>query len=257
MKAIILAAGCGTRLRPYTNQTPKCMVKLADKPLLHYQIDTLVNAGFDDIVVVGGYFCEKIRGDNIKIAINKDYESTNMVKTLFCAEEFINDGEDLLITYGDIIYEPRVLKSLINTNSPIAISIDIDWEKLWQIRMEDPLSDAETLKLKDKIYVEELGKKPRSRREIQGQYMGLIKVRADTVKAFKETWHSLDKKSFYDGEDIDNIYMTSFIQKFIDDGFKVEAAFTKGGWLEVDSRDDLDLYNELYRNNDLSKIIRL
>ena len=47
--------------------------------------------------------------------------------------------------------------------------------------------------------------------------------------------------------------MTSFIQKFIDDGFKVEAAFTKGGWLEVDSRDDLDLYNELYRNNDLVK----
>ena len=123
---------------------------------------------------MGGYFCEKIRGDNIKIAINKDYESTNMVKTLFCAEEFINDGEDLLITYGDIIYEPRVLKSLINTNSPIAISIDLDWEKLWQIRMEDPLSDAETLKLKDKIYVEELGKSQEVV-EIQGQYMGLIK----------------------------------------------------------------------------------
>ena len=55
MKAIILAAGTGSRLMPLTAEKPKCMVKLAGRPLLHRQIETLRGAGVDVIILVGGY----------------------------------------------------------------------------------------------------------------------------------------------------------------------------------------------------------
>lgn len=257
MKVIILAAGCGTRLRPYTNTIPKCMVKLADKSLLHHQINVLRSAGLQDIVVVGGYYSEKIQAENIKIIVNQNFNSTNMVATLFCAEDHMIDGEDLLITYGDIIYEEKILKSLMASTAPISVSIDQDWERLWKIRMDDPLSDAETLKLKNEVYIEEIGKKPKTLKDIQGQYMGLIKIRADTIKEFRNTWKVLDKNDLYDGKDFHNMYMTSYIQKLIDNGLKVKAVFSKSGWLEIDSKSDLDLYNELHTNNELEKFITL
>ena len=99
MKVIILAAGFGNRLKPYTNDKPKCMVELLGKPILQYQIETLNALGLDDIVVVGGYHIEKIKGRNLKIIKNEQYDCTNMVSSLFCAEDFINQDKDLIILY--------------------------------------------------------------------------------------------------------------------------------------------------------------
>ena len=256
MKVIILAAGYGNRLRPYTNETPKCMVELAGKPILHHQIDILNAAGLKDILVVGGYFIEKISGKDFKIIKNENYHCTNMVSSLFCAQEFMSEEEDLLIAYSDIIYEERVLKSLINTNASLAISVDKNWMELWKARMDNPLDDAETFKVKDGKILE-LGKKPNDLEDIQGQYIGLIKVRADFIGEFCSTWRKLDRKATYDGKNFDNMYMTSFIQKFINSGTKVEAAFTNGGWLEIDTERDLHLYRHLYQINELDKFIKL
>ncbi|MDC3102756.1 phosphocholine cytidylyltransferase family protein [Gammaproteobacteria bacterium] len=257
MKVIILAAGSGNRLKPYTNDKPKCMVELLGKPILQYQVETLNALGLDDILVVGGYHIEKIKGYQFKIIKNEQYDCTNMVSSLFCAEDFINQNEDLIISYSDIIFEKEVLENLLKSNAPIAISVDKNWSNLWQTRMENPLDDAETLKIKDEIYVRELGKKPKNIQEIEGQYMGLIKVRSDFIIEFCNTWHSLDKKDTYDGQDFKNMYMTSFLQVFINRGIKVEAAFTNGGWLEIDTKDDLELYHSLHENNKLDMLIKL
>ena len=257
MKVIILAAGCGTRLLPYTKETPKCMVKLANKPLLHHQIETLHSVGLEDITVVGGYCADKINGQNIKKIINKKFDSTNMVSTLFCAESLMTNGEDLLITYGDIIYEARVLENILKSKASISVCVDKNWMDLWQVRMEDPLLDAETLKLKDGNKITELGKKPQNIKEIQGQYMGLIKISGGMISEFKHKWHNLDRNVFYDGKDFHNMFMTSFIQQFIDSGIDVEAAFTDGGWLEIDSNKDLELYNKLFFEKSLNHLIKI
>tara|TARA_Y100000591_G_C21753375_1_gene656038 strand:- start:500 stop:1201 length:702 start_codon:yes stop_codon:yes gene_type:complete len=233
------------------------MVELLGKPILQYQVETLNALGLDDILVVGGYHIEKIKGFKFKIIKNEQYDCTNMVSSLFCAEDFINQNEDLIISYSDIIFEKEVLKNLLKSNAPIAISVDKNWSNLWQTRMENPLDDAETLKIKDEIYVRELGKKPKNIQEIEGQYMGLIKIRSDFISEFCNTWHSLDKKDTYDGQDFKNMYMTSFLQVFINRGIKVEAAFTNGGWLEIDTKDDLELYHNLHENNKLDMFIKL
>lgn len=257
MKAIILAAGQGTRLRPHTDNKPKCMVELAGKPMLHRQLEVLRNGGITEIVIVGGYKADKLEATNTTIVINPNYDSTNMVSTLFCAQHHMQDGEDLLIAYGDIVYEPKVLQSLIATNAPIAIGVDRQWQRLWQARMEDPLADAETLKLTDTSRITELGKKPTSLEEIQGQYMGLIKIRGDFISTFKNFWHQLDKNAIYDGKDFNNMYMTSFLQLLIDNGFEARAAFTDNGWVEVDTVEDLEHYEELHRAGELKRFVSL
>ena len=256
MRAIILAAGEGTRLQPYTNNTPKCMVSLAGKPLLHRQIEVLRSINIEKIMVVGGFCSKSIDCLGAETALNQNYMKTSMVSTLFCAEEWMND-EDLLICYGDIVYEPRVLESLIACSSPICVSIDKSWKILWDLRMDDPLLDAETLRLADSDRIIQIGKKATSYDQINGQYIGLIKVRSDFVRPFKDAWHSLDRQKIYDGKDLENMYMTSFLQHLIDIDFDVRAAFTENGWLEVDTAEDLELYERCFYEGTLKEIINL
>jgi choline kinase len=123
--------------------------------------------------------------------------------------------------------------------------------------MDDPLSDAETLKLADGDHIVELGKKPLSLDDIQGQFMGLIKVRGDSVQAFRDAWHRLDRNGVYDGKDFDNMYTTSFIQNLIDTGHDVRAAFTDNGWIEVDTVEDLEHYESMQRKGTLQNFVRL
>lgn len=257
MRAIILAAGQGTRLRPYTDDRPKCMVEIAGKPLLHHQVAALRGVGVDNILLVGGYRADRLDATNVEIDINPRFAETNMVNTLFCAEDWMQAGADLLIAYGDIVYEPRVLRTLIDIDAPFALSVDREWQRLWELRMEDPLSDAETLKLEDGNRVVELGRKPRSLAEIQGQYMGLIKVRGDSIRVFRQAWHDLDRNALYDGKDFDNMYMTSFIQHLIDVGHEVRAAFTDNGWIEIDTVADLERYTHLQKTGELDRFVKL
>lgn len=257
MRAIILAAGQGTRLRPYTNDRPKCMVELLGKPMLHRQIEVLRAAGVNDITLVGGYCASGLKADGVDVVLNPRYAETNMVSTLFCAESVMTDGEDLLIAYGDIVYESRVLESVLRNDGQLSVAVDLQWRRFWEIRMENPLADAETLKLDAYDCIVELGKKPNDYSEIQGQYMGLIKVRGDQVAVFRAAWHGLDRDGKYDGKDFDNMYMTSFLQHLISGGWKAKAAFTNNGWLEVDTVEDLDQYHQMHKAGQLSSFIQL
>jgi choline kinase len=241
VKAVILAAGQGTRLRPLTNDRPKCMVELQGKPLIDHQTEVLRHAGITDLHVVAGYLADRLNRPGVTKHINPDFATTNMVSTLFCAADLLTGDEDIVIGYGDIVYEARVLEALLACDAPLCLAVDLDWRTYWQARMEDPLADAETLKLTDDNKITELGKKPTSYDDIQGQYMGLIKIRADHVRKFHEVWTALDPEALYDGKDLPNMFMTSFLQHLIDTGWDVRAAFTKNGWLEVDAPEDLAL----------------
>lgn len=246
MKTIILAAGMGNRLQPYTNDIPKCMVKLQGKPILHWQVEVMESCGLHrrDMLLVGGYKADKITPKDISLTTNPSYATTNMVATLFCAREHMVPGEDLLISYGDIVYEPAVLKAVLAGQGDLVVAADIDWERLWSQRMDNPLDDAETFKVEDGHLVE-LGKKPQSRRDIDAQYIGLIMVPGSTVSRFVAAYDALDPGRTYDGKDLANMYMTSFIQELIDNGWNVHPAFFNGGWIEVDTADDLEFYESL------------
>ena len=211
-RAIILAAGQGTRLRPITNDKPKCLTPLNGKSLLARQVEVLETAGIRDIWVIGGYRIDQIKALGYACIENPKFATTNMVSTLFCAQDKMSDAEDILICYGDIIYQANNLATLLTSDAEIALMIDKDWRQLWELRLENPLEDAETLKLAADGSVLELGKKPDSYADIEGQYTGLIKIRKDKVKDFIRFYATLDQAKTYDGQSFDNMYMTSFLQ---------------------------------------------
>lgn len=244
MKIIVLAAGTGSRLSPYTNTMPKCMVPLNGKPLLHYQLDVLNSLGIEtkDIAIVGGYMQDAIVAPGIRQYRNDDYNTTNMVKTLFCAEEFMNDKEDLIIAYGDIVYESNVMAKVIDTAGDVVVAADLEWERLWTMRMSEPLEDAESFILDEHGYVRELGKKPKSKEDVEAQYIGLIKISASSVSFFRAFYHGMDRSAMYDNRSFPQMFMTSFLQCLIDNGWYVRPAFIRGGWIEIDTVSDLQAY---------------
>jgi choline kinase len=229
------------------------MVPFFGIPLIERQLKTFNSAGINDITIVGGYKAESLNVLNLNKVLNKKFAVTNMVFTLFCAEKAIKANEDLIISYGDILFEPKVLSALISSDAAISVIVDRAWLSLWSERMVNPLDDAETLKL-DGDRIIEIGRKPTSYSDIQGQYIGLVKVSAEYVNDFISTWHAMDKNVKYDGEDFDNMYMTSFIQYLIDSGWDIRAAFIDSGWLEVDTVEDLQCYERMNTAGNLKKL---
>jgi choline kinase len=242
MKAIILAAGEGKRLRPLTETVPKCMVAFRGKPLMQWIAESMHACGIRDIVAVTGYKSDKITVPGLRFARNPRYAETNMVSTLFCAEHEL--AGDVIVSYSDIVYLPQVLDALIKAQGDFCVTIDRCWDRLWALRMENPLADAETLKLDGKGNIIELGKKAKTQNEIQGQYMGLFKISGAAIDRVKAFYHSLDKAATYDGKNFENMYMTSFIQAIIDKLMPVLAVPVDGGWLEIDSTEDFEVYNK-------------
>ena len=168
-----------------------------------------------------------------------------MVASLFAAEALMDGSEDLIVSYGDIVYERRVLDAILGSGAAVGVCVDLNWRRYWQLRMDDPLRDAETLKIGNDGRLIELGRKPSSYGEIEAQYIGLIKFRADQMAAIRRFYHGLDLDRFYEGKSVDQMYMTTFIQLLIDDGFDVRPVKIESGWLEIDTLEDLDLYNKI------------
>lgn len=244
MKMIVLAAGEGTRLRPLTADRPKCMVEFRGKPIIDYILDAASLCGVEKTVIVGGYRIDKLKellaDRSVSFHENSRYAQTNMVASLFCAEQEMND--DLIISYADIVYSPNVLQSLIDDPSDFSVIVDRRWRELWEIRMPNPLDDAETMKLDDCGRILEIGKKATDYADVQGQYIGLIKLKKNVLQSVREFYHQLDPSARYDGQDFDNMYMTSFLQLIIDRLMLIDAVFIDGGWLEIDTKEDLEAY---------------
>jgi len=250
MKLIILAGGKGRRLRPLTDEKPKCMVEVYGRPMIDHILDVSGNAGFSDIAVVSGYKSEvlhnHLKDRGITFFFNERFSTTNMVETLFCASSFA-EGDDVIISYSDIIYNPEIMQKLCSAAGDMQVVVDTQWQKLWQMRMEDPLKDAETMKIKEGRIIE-LGKKPKSMDDIQGQYIGLIRMSPETFRKAKEIY----RKALQDSPDAVKMYMTDLLQSLIDTGVPAVPVFINGGWLEVDSSEDLEAYQN---NTELQKSI--
>ena len=253
VRAVILAAGQGTRLRPHTDDRPKCLVELAGMTLLERQLAVLRAVGVAEVSIVTGFRADAVRAIGLPTYHNSDFATTNMVASLFCADAVLRGIDDVIVAYGDIVYEPRVLQGLLAADAPIAVTVDLAWRRYWERRFDDPLSDAETLRMDAAGRILEIGKKPDSYEDIQGQYVGLIKVRAEYLEAFRTAHERLDRGRILDGKHFRSMYMTTFLQHLIDSGWDVRAAPTESGWLEVDTTRDLALYEDLARQAQIAR----
>ena len=222
MKLLILAAGKGSRLQPLTNNKPKCLVEFMGIPLLEWQLRAARELGIKNLGIVGGFMAHRLKEYDLKIFINGDYSCSNMVYSLYSARDFIDGSDDLIISYGDIIYEKSVLAKLMESKGDISIMVDVDWAQLWGLRFDDPLSDAETCVIQDNE-IKELGSKTNDITKIHGQYIGLIKICKNKIKQVIDIYELLLNETKSESLSYKNMYMTDYIQLLINNQWKVQA----------------------------------
>ena len=257
MKAIILAAGMGTRLGKYTENLPKCMLKFSGKPLIDWQVETLRDSGIKDIVIVKGYMSDKIQVPGVKYYTNEDYANTNMVETLFSAEEEMDD--EILVCYGDVLYEKEVIRKILASKADIGVTVDEDYLDYWNERLDNPEEDTESLVIDGEGKIIELGDTRCSLDKAKVRYVGLIKFSGKGVEALKKVYHE-NKTRFFDKDEpwlrsksFKKAYMTCMLQALINDGHRVDPIIIKHGWLEFDTTEDYEKYNGWSNNGSLSK----
>ena len=235
IKAIILAAGRGSRMGESTEALPKCLLRLYGKPLLEWQTEALRAAGIDPISIVTGYKQETLAFPGFKFFHNPRWQETHMVSSLCRASQWL-ERDTCVVSYSDIVYSADTVTRLLNAEGDIVISYDSQWLRLWRARFEDPLKDAETFRLDEQGRMLEIGGKTRNLEDIQGQYMGLLKF---TPKGWADT---RDYLSSLPEPEVDRLDMTSLLAHLLKQNITVRAVPIRHRRYEVDTGSDLKIY---------------
>tara|TARA_Y100000816_G_C26075106_1_gene565833 strand:- start:12 stop:1133 length:1122 start_codon:yes stop_codon:yes gene_type:complete len=239
-KALIVAAGLGSRLKKHTENLPKCMLDFNGKTLLQRQIEAYKQNGIEDITVIRGYKKEKINYKDLKYVTNKDYKNNNILNSIFYAEKIINGN--IIIAYSDILFDSSVVKRLLNSDHDISVVVDIDWRGYYVGRKDHPLSEAENVIFDSNNQVIKIGKIGAKKNDVHGEFIGMIKLSKKGSEIFKQNFHRVKNsywnKPFQRAKVFQNSYLTDMLQELVDIGVKVHCVIIERGWKEIDTVED-------------------
>ncbi len=239
MRALILAAGRGSRMGSLGADRPKCLIELAGRPLLERQIGALRRGGAEDIGVVRGYRAEMLALPGLNYFNNERWAATNMVMSLATAAAWLRSGP-VIVSYADIFYRAELVRALAQAPGALVITYDRSWRSLWTRRFADPLADAETFRLGAYGELKEIGGKTRQIEDIEGQYMGLLKFTPPAWRAVEDLLGTLD------GPTRDRLDMTGMLSRLLAaQSVPIATLATDGQWGEVDNPSDVELYQQM------------
>lgn len=244
MKALILAAGRGSRMESLTDAQPKCLTALGGRPLIEWQRLALTAAGLAPIGIVTGYRSELLAPYAVRCFHNAEWARTNMVMSLACAREWLA-SEAVIVSYSDIFYSADTIRRLAAVDADIAISHDPHWLALWRRRFDAPLDDAESFRADDDGFLQDIGRRVHDLAEIQGQYMGLLRIAPSGWAHIKTLLASLDEDA------CSRLDMTSLLRALIERGVRIRVVANEAAWGEVDNPADLALYSESIARGEL------
>lgn len=255
-KAIVIAAGRGRRLMPYTDQMPKCLVPVAGRSILEWQLAAFRAGGIDEVVIIHGYLGHVLErrapslGPSIRFVRNPEFETNNILHSLFCARDEL-DGP-VLLTYSDIVFTPAVVRTLLDTEGDVCLTIDRDFADIYDGRTEHPLSEAEVADLDDRGLVHRVGKRALPPERAYGEFIGLAKLTERGASWFTSAWAELDRRyagrhdePFQRAAAFRNAYLTDLLQHLIDAGHPVTPSAIRGAWREIDTVQDLQRADSL------------
>lgn len=137
MRAILLAAGMGTRLRPLTLETPKSLVKVNGKPMIEKQIEYLKEIGIEEIIVLTGYLEEKFHylkdKYGVELVHNSKYNVFNNIYTMYLVREYLSDT---YVIDADVYLHRNFLKNDINKSTYFS-AFKKDFKGEWIIRYDE------------------------------------------------------------------------------------------------------------------------
>ena len=210
MKAIILAAGMASRLRPLTLTTPKSLLKVGERSLLQRSMDALIANGVTEFCIVTGYLHDMIEdfvkeqyADSIQVTFiyNKVYETTNNIYSLWLARPFA-EGQEVLLLDSDLLYDPQIVTRVLATDAPNVLTL---------IRHE--LGEEEMKVVTDaQGSIKEISKTCNPA-EAAGESLGIEKMGKDYTKALYR-----ELESMMNEEPLENVFYERAFERLIPQG---------------------------------------
>jgi choline kinase len=232
MQAIILAAGLSKRLRPLTDTTPKCLLKVGKKTILEMTIDNILKNRIDDFVLVTGYrenmikeFIEiKYPDLHIKYLTNPDYENNNNSYSLWMTKDYVTG--DCILLDSDILFDYRIISKLLTSEHSNCLAINCSHK----------LGEEEIKVIVDSTNkIQHIGKDPDPLKS-KGESIGIERFSHDFFKKLSEI---LNRKIVKE-QNVNEFYEVSF-QELIEMGngiFAVDVSEYMS--MEIDTPADLE-----------------
>ena len=249
MRAIILGAGSGSRMGQHTRDVPKVLLDINGKSILERQISLLREHGVNEIFVVTGYKREKHVLKDIEYIFNPRYSETEQLASMMVARTKISD--DVLIIFGDIIFDSQVLQQILASNDDIAIAIDLDWEKSYNERLGNPKSLADKVLINQKKILQISAKETSFDIESQtiGEFLGVIKLSANGSRIIIKKYEELEKSyvgKFHDADSFKKAKLVDILQELIDSKIEIYPITISGKWCEIDTPEDLERARKIF-----------
>lgn len=242
MRVIIIGAGRGVRLMPTTAGAPKCFAEVDDRRILDWTVSAFQENDLDRICFVGGYRIEKVREHypQFDFRHNHAWESNNILASLFFAEDLM-DGP-FICCYSDILFTPHVIAGLNASDDDIALGVDTAWLDRYEHRLEHPSDDAEKVVVRDGAVARVHRAVPDD--QAHGEFIGVAKFSADGAAHLKEAYRTCRERysgaPFREAKSFEKAYLIHLFQEMIEQGTRMAHVDTPGGYIEIDTQEDLD-----------------
>lgn len=240
MKVIIIGAGRGNRIMPYSKDKPKSFTKVNGRSMLDRALDNFKQNNLTDIHYIGGYLIDVVKKNYPEFTFynNTEWENNNILESLFYAEEAMKDG--FISTYSDITFTPEIVKKVKDSPHDITLAVDTDWYRRYIPRTQHPMADGEKMLAKGSkvIRIE----RTIVNEEASGEFIGIAKFSPKGAKLLKEHYKKAKKKL---GR---KAYLIHLLQEMIEQGVEMHHVTTHGGYFEIDTVQDLGFASEALKN---------
>ena len=253
MRPIVIGAGRGSRLGPETDDIPKALVPVMGRPMLDWILEALSVAGFapSDVVFICGYREDVVRAryPQFTYVVNRDWERNNILASLLCAREHLSGG--FVSTYADIVYRGSTVKKLVESPHDKVLACDTDWRRRYVDRSLHPETDGEKMRAEG-LRVVELSRRIVSE-SASGEFIGVAKATADgareIVEAFDAARARWAGKTWREGRTFERAYLIDLVAEMIERGSPFHKVDTHGGYMEIDTGEDLACAEKWWRES--------
>lgn len=221
-KAVILAAGRGTRMRELTSELPKPMIAVRGKPILQHIVEGLRTAGVQDFLLVVGYRAEVVRqffGDGaqsgVRITYRTQKEQNGTGKVVELARDFVA-ADPFVLSYGDILIEP--------TNYRRLVALEDDTAAVVSVKKNEDVSQGGAVFVNESFELVDLREKPQPNETTSGWYNAGVYTFRPSIFEFT-AWLELSPRQEYE--------LTDAVRALAFSGEKVRAFELAGAWADV------------------------
>jgi len=243
MKAIIIAAGEGSRMGKLTQNIPKPLIMINGKSIIERQLSILKQNGILDIIIITGPHHEKFNFKKIKYIRDDNFLEHDQLGSLISAKKEISG--DVILLFADIIFENSVITKILESNSDISIAVDMNWERTYASRPNSSFDDADKVRFEEgnlsrifKTMTEE------DKKFEIGEFIGLMKLSKNGSKQLVDCYEKIQdihKGKFHDALSLKKAKLVDLLQELIENKIKIDAIPITGKWCEIDTEEDLEI----------------